>query len=76
MLPNNFDHFNDIKITNTCCICKNNYKDFLGGYKNTKISTSCTCDVVNDNICDNCKDNNNLKCPKCNSPVQLFNVLY
>lgn len=75
MLPNHPINFENTQFTNTCCICNKQFKDSIGGYKNSKISASCTCGVVNDNICENCKYNN-LECPKCDSPAQLINVLY
>lgn len=77
MLPNNPPNFKGVEYTNTCCVCSKQFKDNLfGGYNNTKISPTCSCGIVNDNLCSACKNKKDLKCPKCNSPVQLINVLY
>jgi len=77
MLPNNTSDFKGIEFTNTCCICNKQFKDTLGGsYNNIRIKPSCACGVVSDKICNSCKEMKDLKCPKCNKPVQILNVLY
>lgn len=77
MLPNNPLNVEGIEFTNKCCICNAQFKDTLfGGRSNTKIKPTCMCFIVNDNMCSSCKSKKDLKCPKCNKPVQILNVLY